>query len=119
MPYSLLMTSSHANCDHEFTKAARATCRKVRAEAANERNTWIDALLAAMPENDLGIDWLVRGAQNFSDYRGDNRIEAANALLDYFAPSGDEARDASRRRNGYVITTDAYRIRSIILTRNS
>ncbi len=113
------MTSSHANCDHDTTKAARATCRKNRAQVDTAHEALISSLLDAMPANELGYDWVIRGAQGFSNYQGSDRREAAEALLTYFAPTDDEASNARRRANGYLLTTDAYAIRRAILHRNS
>lgn len=107
------MTTNHSNCDHPATKAGRAACRKARATGQVEAQ----ALIAFFDScsNTLGIDWVIRGAARFGSYQGTDRMEAAAALVAYFAPSGDDARDADRRRNGYTITTSPSEIRSIIL----
>lgn len=117
----------HKDCLHEATSKDRAACRKARASQDAAHEVLIQALLDAMPENDgLGYDWLMRGASIFGGYAGHEvlktpitRREAAEALLSYFGPSGDEDRDARRRANGYTVTTSASQIRSIILRRCS
>ena len=111
----------HKDCLHEATSSARAICRKARREAEAAHEALVQALFEAMPSNDrFGIDWLLRGAAKFNTdevqpENGRNRRQAADALISYFAPSGDQAKDDYRRRNGYIITTSASQIRSIIL----
>lgn len=109
----------HKDCLHEATSKDRAACRKARREAETAHEVLVQALFEAMPSNDLGGDWLLRGAAKFNTDEapvlGRNRRQAADALISYFAPSGDQARDDYRRRNGYIITTSASQIRSIIL----
>lgn len=110
-------TTAHANCDHEATKAARAACRKARSSATAIRDAQVADLLAAY---DRGYQtrpnaWVLNSAAKFAKVHTDDPIIAANALLDFFAPSGDEVRDAARRANGYTITTDASTIASITI----
>lgn len=105
----------HKDCLHEATSKDRAACRKWHAE----REAFVDEILAALPSDDFLHDWCLRGANRFHiddrPEQGWNRREAAHQLAKYFAPSGDEDRDANRRRNGHTITTSASQIRSIIL----
>ena len=109
----------HTDCLHEATAKDRAACRKDRASAAAALEVLILALFDAMPATGEIRDWLTYGASCFGDTYTSDRREAALALLAYFGPSGDEDRDASRRRNGYLVTTDAYEIRRTILRRAS
>ena len=111
--------TAHANCDHEATKAARAACRKARNSKAAAHEALIQALFEAMPAEGDYKDWLLYGGSAFGGVHTSDRREAAEALLAYFAPSGDEDRDARRRANGYTVTTSASTIRSIILRRAS
>jgi len=84
---------------------------KARVEAAAK----IDTLLQVLDDRFLGRNWVFSGAARFADNYTKDPREAAAAVLAYFAPSGDESRDAYRRRNGYTITTDTGIIRHIIL----
>jgi hypothetical protein len=102
--------TAHQDCTHEATKAARTSCRKDRASGLAAAREALDIITAR---------WALTGASNFTDYKGSDPLEATIALLAYFGPSGDEAQDARRRANGYIITTSAATIRSIILRRNS
>lgn len=102
--------NSHATCTHPRDKAGRLACRKARAlkvAAITELETFFTA------RGDT--EWLMRGAARFGSYQGTDTFEAATALLDYFAASGDKARDDRRRANGYTITDSPHHIRSIIL----
>lgn len=64
--------------------------------------------------------WIFYAVNAFCDGLVTNDpIEAAEAVLKYFAPSGDERTDQRRRDNGYTITTDPYTIRRIIFRRAS
>jgi hypothetical protein len=112
---------NHTECEHESTSTARAACRKARASKDLATEAFINDLYTAMPANDgiLGHDWLLRGASSFANLHTADRRMAAIALIAYFGPSGDDATDDNRRRNGYTITTDAYAIRRIILRRAS
>jgi len=113
--------TNHRDCDHPATKAARAKCRKARTEAAAKVDTAALELISYIDSrpNFGGIDWVLRGAGAFGSYQGEDRTEAARALLDYFGPSGDEDEDRSRIRNGYTITTSPSTIFSIICRRFS
>ena len=64
--------------------------------------------------------WVFYAVTAFCDGLVTNDVnEAADAVLAYFAPSGDERTDTRRRDNGYTITTNPYTIRRIILRRAS
>jgi hypothetical protein len=109
---------NHTDCPHPATKAARAACRKARAEAATSRANDIDLLLevfASKAYTDKPGQWVWYAARRFADYQGDDLREAAAAILTYFQPSGDEARDDYRRRNGYTITSSPAHMLSITL----
>lgn len=106
---------NHASHDHPATSAARAACRK--ALAASQDTTKAERLIMVM---DQGFSlrpgqWLYLAARRFAGYQGQDDMEAAKAVLAYFAPSGDEVKDQGRIRNGYIITEDPYTIRSITL----
>lgn len=119
--------TNHRDCDHDATKAARARCRKARAQAHEAEVAAQAARLVAANEliEVLGANWVTKGAMAFTDFTyADSQapgadLEAALALLAYFAPSGDADEDARRLRNGYTITTDPHTIRRIILRRFS
>lgn len=119
--------TSHADCYHDSTKSERAKCRRERAQAAQAEAAAHAARLIAANEliEVLGANWVTKGAITFTDFTyADSQapgadVEAALALLAYFAPSGDEDADRRRRANGYTITTSAYEIRRIILRRFS
>lgn len=108
------MTTAHANCLHESTKADRAACRKATADLMVRAQTLISVLDA---DNITSADWVGYAASRFADVdlRTTDRLDQALAVLAYFAPTGDDDRDARRRANGYTITTDPRTIRSIIL----
>lgn len=118
---------NHSNCHHPATKAARAKCRKERAveDAAwqariKARKAAADELISVFDDRcGNATDWVMRGATAFTPFTGTNRYAAAYALLDHFAPSGDEAEDARRRLNGYTITTSPHEILRITLRRFS
>jgi len=107
----------HTNCDHDRTSAARAICRKARATQVDAKAKAIAELLKVLDEGytPRPNHWVFYGASHFAQVEVDTPEEAADALLAHFAPSGDEATDARRRANGYIITTDAHEIRRIIL----
>lgn len=106
---------SHADCDHERTPAARAACRKARKAAAAERVEARASLIKALG-GDMQYDrWVFKAASRFGKVRTSDIDEAADAVLDYFLPSGDDDKDARRRANGYTITTSPHTMRSIIL----
>lgn len=119
--------NSHADCYHDSTKSERAKCRRNRAQVAQVEAAERAARLIAANEliGVLGANWVTKGAITFTDFTyADSQapgadLEAALALLAYFAPSGDEDHDRRRRANGYTITTSAYEIRRIILRRFS
>ena len=102
--------TAHTNCDHEATPAARAKCRKLRKAAAQAH---LDAQAAVIDA--LGQEWLFKAASRFGKVRTSDSLEAADAVIAYFFPSGDEDKDARRRANGYTVTTSAYEIRRIVL----
>jgi len=107
---------NHTDCLHPATKAARATCRKATAKAAEYRGYDIDLLLEVFKvDDDRPTRWVFYAARRFADYQGEDAREAASAILTHFQPSGDEARDDSRRRNGYTITSDPSKMLSITL----
>lgn len=101
---------SHADCDHDLTPAARAACRKVR-KAAIAAHIEERANLIQVLRN----EWVFKAASRFGKVRTDDINEAADAVIAYFAPSGDDDKDARRRANGYTVTTNAHTIRSIVL----
>jgi V8-like Glu-specific endopeptidase len=105
-----MTNTTHSNCSHEATPSARATCRKAR----QARTAEVAAARAI-----IGSDWALTAAHDWTDYKGDDDFEATAAVLAYFAPSGDDRKDARRLADGYIITTSAARIRSLILTRHS
>lgn len=105
--------TSHDDCLHEATKTARAICRRQRAAAADAKAKAIADLLAQFPDSDHS-DFLLYGAHRLG-WIGTDRTEAAEAVLNYFAPSPIEAENEHRRRNGYLITTDPRVIRSTFL----
>lgn len=95
--------TSHTDCTHEATKAARAACRKARAAGPSAEVLELVRLADG--------DWILQGslfyaASRFAGVRTDDALEAATAVVAHFAPSGDEAKDARRRANGWIITTD-------------
>lgn len=104
---------SHTDCTHEATKAARTACRKARMALRVEAAALIGIFNQGYaPSPDY---WVWYAARHFADYRGADLEEAALAVLAYFRPSGNEARDARRKANGYTITTDIHTMRSITL----
>lgn len=118
---------THTDCTHPATKAGRAACRKAKAkreELGLDTEPRIDTeardLLAVLNEGATELDrWVNYAARAFCDMTEGTATEKARAILDYFAPSGDDQADARRRANGYTITTDPRTIRSIILRRAS
>lgn len=106
------MTTSHANCDHEATSSARALCRKARAD----RQVLVEGIASYFEDhvNDRFYDWLLRGAWRFGSYQGNDHLEAASALLEYFFPANEATHDR-RRRDGYTVTTSPSVMRSVIL----
>jgi hypothetical protein len=112
--------NSHSHCDHDTTKSARAKCRRDAAKAA----ALIDAQALALIETfDARVgtdrDYITRAAFAFTSFQEGDRLAAAKAVLEYFAPSGDEDHDRSRRANGYTITTSHSEILRIVLRRFS
>lgn len=107
---------NHTNCTHPKTSAARAACRKAR--AANAQTDAIRDLIAAFDRVGDYNDWLAYAARAFADFHGTDRMEQATAVLAYFAPVDAET-DAYRRRNGYLVTSDARTIVSTTLRRAS
>ncbi|AWY05220.1 hypothetical protein SEA_MARGARET_40 [Gordonia phage Margaret] len=104
------MTTTHANCDHDRTPAARAICRKAQRAVAAKRQADIAEMIRV-----VGDRWVFRGASMFTRTHTDDLAVAADALYNYFAPTGDDARDRARRANGYVVTTSAQVIRRTVL----
>lgn len=119
--------TSHADCYHDSTKSERAKCRRERAQALAAEVAAQALRVTAANEliEVLGASWVTKGAITFTDFTyADSQVpgaelEAALALLAYFAPSGDADEDARRLRNGYTITTDPHTIRRIIFRRFS
>jgi hypothetical protein len=111
--------TAHQDCDHEATKAARAACRKAKASAAKAQEGKLADIIAAFATRGDDLNWLFIAARTFPQVKTDDRFEAAAAVLDYFGPSGDEAQDARRRANGYIVTTDPYEMVRITLRRHS
>ncbi len=108
--------TSHTDCLHEATKAARATCRRDRNFSAAAEAKAIDDLIAAFSAKALfSSSKLFYAANRFTNtITSDPRIAAA-AVLRHFAPSGDEDIDSNRRLNGYTITTSPEAIVSLTL----
>ena len=106
-------TIDHTNCDHEATKVARAACRKAR----TARTALCAELIEVFNEGSYPTPhhWVWYAARRFAKYEGDDLYEAADSILTHFLPSGDEEKDAYRRRNDYIITEDLHRMRSITL----
>ena len=92
--------------------------RTVTLNFGNEKATELIRVLASGSDPRPNY-WVFYGASAFADLRTDDPIEAAEAVLAYFAPSGDAKKDERRRQNGYTITEDPYTIRRIILRRAS
>ena len=111
------MNIDHRNCDHDATKAARTICRKARAAEASSREVLIQDLIEVFNEgySPQPNQWVWYAARHFASYKGEDLNEAAAAVLDHFRPSGDEARDSYRRRNGYIITESHYHMLQITL----
>lgn len=107
--------TAHQDCTHEATKAARTACRKARAAGPSAEVLALLEVLASSNWNPSPDHWVFYGARRMAGYEGSDRIEAATAVLDHFASSGDAETDAHRRASGWTITSDPYAIRSIIL----
>lgn len=107
------MTTAHANCTHPATKADRAACRKAQADGTAQALELIQVFGSGY--DPTPGHWVFYAARRFARYEGSDLTEAATAVLAYFLPSGDEAKDDYRRRNGYTITTDLHTMRSITL----
>ena len=92
------MTTSHANCDHEATKAARTLCRKNRAELA----TKAAELVAYFDDHqgNLSNNWLAYAARRFCDFEGDTNDRQAMALHIITHPRKQD--NDYNRRNGYT-----------------
>jgi hypothetical protein len=111
------MTTSHADHDHDNTKAARALCRKNTFLAESTAKAEVLACittfrgLSTYPDNDPD-QWIWYGVRAFTTYKGDDIYIATRALLDYFA-------NPARLRDGLKVETDPYTIRRIILNRAS
>src|SRR6478752_6389400 len=106
---------NHASHNHPATSAARAACRKTL--AASQDATKRERLIMVMGEGfqTQPGQWLYYAARRFAGYQGQDDMEAAAAILTFFASSGDEAKDQRRVANGYTITSDPYLIRSITM----
>lgn len=107
--------TDHSTHDHDATPAARAACRKAVAAASSAHNAARDALIAAFAAKSDYRNWLSYAAGRFAQVRTEDPIVAAEAVMTYFFPSGDEAYDARRRANGYTVTTDVNLIVHITL----
>lgn len=108
-----MTSTSHSDCSHDATKTARAKCRKDRAAIDIEARDLLHFL-----RSDTHSDpdyWVHFAARHFAQVTEGTATEKSRAILDYFAPSGDDRKDARRRANGYTITTSHSQIRSIIL----
>lgn len=80
--------TSHRDCDHPATKAARAACRKARAKVDTAREAAIDALLATFDSaryQPRPNHWVLYAASSFPHLHTEDPREAAAAVLDYFA----------------------------------
>lgn len=108
---------NHTDCPHPATKKDRAACRKERAQATATRTAQVADLIEVFTAGwePHPNHWIWYAARRFASYDGDNLLEAANAILDHFHPSGDAATDDNRRRNGYIITENPHFMRSITL----
>lgn len=111
--------TSHTDCSHEATKAARAACRKASAAKVTAREAVLTDTIAAFAARGDDLIWLFRAAAAFPEVRTTDRFEAAAAVYDYFAPSGDEAKDRRRRANGYLVTSNPQDMVSATLRRAS
>lgn len=109
------MTTNHANCDHESTKAARATCRKDRASRTSLKANLLTIFASPTFAEEDDAKWVWYAARRFANYTGDDLDIAAGAVLAHFLPSGDDAQDANRRRNGYTVTDNIHTMLSITL----
>jgi hypothetical protein len=109
------MTTNHANCDHESTKAARATCRKDRASRTSLKAELLTIFATKTFPYEDDAKWVRYAAGRFCNYTGDDLDIAAGAILSYFLPSGDADQDANRRRNGYTVTDNIHTMLSITL----
>jgi hypothetical protein len=107
------MTTAHANCTHPATKADRLACRKAKAAVDTLALDLLKVMTSDFHSNP--DHWTFYAASRFAQVHTDDRMIAARAVLDYFLPSGDQARDDNRRRNGYTVTTDLRTMRSITL----
>lgn len=94
---------NHANCSHEATPKDRAACRKARA-ARESRAFDLIRDFNSTSYSPATNYWVFYAANRFAGYQGNVPLEAALAILDYFSPSGDEAKDDRRRANGYLVT---------------
>lgn len=92
------MTTSHTNCDHEATKAARAQCRKDRAALAAKAAELV-AYFDAHAEGDRH-NWLAYAARRFCDFEGDTTDRQAMALHIITHPRKQDTE--YNRRNGYT-----------------
>ena len=97
------MNIDHRNCDHEATSKDRAACRKARAVRDSRAFDLIRDFNSTSYQPATNY-WVFYAANKFAGYQGDIVLEAAHAILDYFSPSGDEAKDNRRRANGYLVT---------------
>jgi hypothetical protein len=104
----------HSNCSHDRTARDRAACRASRSSRQALKADLIRIFNEAnyIPSENY---WIWYAARHFGSYTGDDLDIAAGAILSYFLPSGDDAQDANRRRNGYTITEDIYTMLRITL----
>lgn len=105
--------TTHANCTHPATKAARAACRKATAKGPSAE------VLELIRVMNLGYStpnrWVFYAASRFAKVNTSDVFTAAEAVLAHFAPSGDEAQDSRRIRNGYIVTDDPHTILRVTL----
>lgn len=77
--------------------------------------TAIELIRVFHSEHEAPNKWVFYAARRFASYTGSDPIEAAQAVLTHFLPSGDERADARRRANGYTVTTSIHEMRRITL----
>lgn len=90
------MTTSHANCDHEVSRTARAQCRKTRAELTEKARE----LVAYFDAQNTDNNWLAYAARRFCDYEGDTNDRQKMALWIIVHPRKQDT--DYNRRNGYT-----------------
>lgn len=108
-----MTTTSHSNCDHEATKAARAQCRKDRAAGLDKARD----LISAWGAFDADYTWLRRAARRFANWDGDNNDLLDMAMTIINCPTMQDT--DYNRRNGYTPYTSARELYSRILRASS